>query len=67
MSDHAHRIMLRQLKADDNMIQADEHHLRQQVLAEDAYQKEQAMRESHPSCWLQDDGDLLAYYSEDVI
>ena len=67
MSDHAHRIMMRQLKADDNMIQADKHQAMQEILAEDAYQKEQAMRESHPSCWSEDDGDLLEYRSEDVI
>ena len=48
MSDHAHRIMMRQLKADDNMIQADEEYAKQQILAEDAYQKEQAMREEYP-------------------
>ena len=48
MSDHAHRIMMRQLKADDNMIQADKHQSMQELLAEDAYQKEQAMREEYP-------------------
>jgi len=48
MSDHAHRIMMRQLNADDNMIQADEDYSKQQILAEAAYQQEQAMREEYP-------------------
>jgi len=92
MSDHAHRIMMRQLNADDNMIQADEDYSKQQILAEHAHQQEQAMREEfpqgqypegidpvyeqfidnhpeaiHASRWSQDDGDLMAYRSEDVI
>ena len=66
MSDHAHRIM-RRIQLEDSLIKADEEFNRQQILAEEAHQKEQAMRESHPSSWSQDDGDLLAYYSEDVI
>tara|TARA_R100000657_G_C4565458_1_gene32970 strand:+ start:182 stop:469 length:288 start_codon:yes stop_codon:yes gene_type:complete len=48
MSDHAHRIMMRQLNADDNMIQADEDYSKQQILAEAAYQQEQAMQEGMP-------------------
>ena len=48
MSDHAHRIMMRQLNADDNMIQADEDYSKQQILAEHAHQQEQAMREGMP-------------------
>ena len=48
MSDHAHRIMMRQLKADDNMIQADDHQAMQEILAEVAHQQEQAMREEYP-------------------
>ena len=48
MSDHAHRIMMRQLHADDNMIHADEQYVHQQILAEHAYHQEQAMREGMP-------------------
>ena len=40
--------MMRQLKADDNMIQADKHQAMQEILAEVAHQQEQAMREEYP-------------------
>ena len=47
MSDYAHEIM-RRIKEDDIMINADQHHAMQEILAEDAHHKAQAMREGMP-------------------